>query len=180
MIWLYGFILCLVPWFTSALNSLEFSECFPTHFIPSPLDTLESSVKAKISSCPLNCTLATFISSCLPNQCTIIVDIINKALEIRLVPSDLKQKTKTFHSSVNRKEQSLANSSTICLSMNFLELVSDYITEPGMFLSRAQMTSSLLRTLPTTAFSFSCTFQQLLSLIPSFMMVYLTKLVSLV
>lgn len=178
MIWLYGFILCLVPWFTSALNSLPFSECF--HFIPSPLDTLESSVKAKISSCPLNRTLATFISSCLPNQCTIIVDIINKALEIRLIPSDLKQKTKTFHSSVNRKEQSLPNSSTICLSMNFSELVSDYITEPGMFLSRAQMTSSLLRTLPTSAFLFSCTFQQLLSLIPSFLRVYLTKLVSLV
>lgn len=180
MIWLYGFILCLVPWFTSALNSLPFSECFPTHFIPSPLDTLESSVKAKISSCPLNRTLATFISSCLPNECTITVDIINKALEIRLVPSDLKQKTKTFHSSVNRKEQSLPNSSTICLSMNFSELVSDYITEPGMFLSRAQMTSSLLRTLPTSAFLFSCTFQQLLSLIPSFLRVYLTKLVSLV
>lgn len=177
MIWLYGFILCLVPWFTSALNSLPFSECFPTHFHSLSTGHL---VKAKISSCPLNRTLATFISSCLPNQCTIIVDIINKALEIRLVPSDLKQKTKTFHSSVNRKEQSLPNSSTICLSMNFSELVSDYITEPGMFLSRAQMTSSLLRTLPTSAFLFSCTFQQLLSLIPSFLRVYLTKLVSLV
>lgn len=103
-----------------------------------------SSVKAKISTCPLDRTLTTFVSSCLPNQCTIIVDIINKSLEIRLVPWDLK----TFHSSVKSwKEQFLPNSSNICLSMNSSELVSDYIAVPGMLLSRAQMTSSSLQTL---------------------------------